>query len=87
MEFVKFVSETAIAFIIVLTPIIVAIVSVAKSSGLNSRYAPLLSLVVGLSLGLLYGGFVNEYFNGLAGLLAGLVASGTYSAVKKTVKG
>lgn len=84
---ISFVSETALAFIAVLTPIIMAIVSVAKMTGLNSRYAPALALVIGIVLGATYGGFANQSFNILAGAIAGLTASGVYGGVKKTITG
>ncbi len=86
-QFIHFVSEVAIAFIIVLTPIILALTSIVKRAGLNSRYAPLFSIVLGLFFGYFYGSFANTSFNLLAGLLAGATASGVYSGAKKTIQG
>ena len=68
----------------IVVPIIVALVEVAKRSGLNSKWAPALSVALGLvALGLWGGESVLP--NLLEGLVAGLAASGVYSGVKATI--
>lgn len=63
------------------------IVEAIKRAGMDSKYAPLVSLSVGLLLGLtssfLAPDKVTVYTGLFGGLLAGLVASGGYSAIKK----
>ncbi len=66
-------------------PVIVGIVSAAKTAGLRSKYAPLLS--IGIGVGALYlfgdGTTVSRLFEGL---IAGLSASGLYSSAKAVTK-
>lgn len=65
-------------------PIIIALVQVAKVTGLPSRFAPILSVVLGL--GVFYiGGDASVGDNLFEGLVAGLAASGLYSGVKASV--
>ena len=73
--------ETSIAIAIV-----VGITEVIKrASGLNTRYAPLLSLIVGIGIVLLGDAPLKESI--ITGIIVGLSASGLYGGVKKTVKG
>ncbi len=66
-------------------PIIFALVQVFKKAGLSSRYAPLVSMILGLSLFYLFG--VGEILPKLfSGLIAGLSASGLYSSAKTVLK-
>lgn len=67
-------------------PIVLALVEVAKRSGLNSRWAPALSVALGLVLLGIWGNEVDVLGNLLEGLVAGLSASGVYSGVKATIK-
>lgn len=63
-----------------LVPLIMGIVQVAKVSGLNSRYAPLLSLALGLAFGV---GMGEVNFDGIMqGIAIGLSASGLFSGGK-----
>jgi hypothetical protein len=61
-------------------PAILAIVEALKMVGLDSKYAPIVSIVVGIAFGLAFGDWV-------AGLILGLSASGLYSGVKKAIAG
>lgn len=66
-------------------PILVAIVEMCKIAGLRSKYAPLLSVGLGVGLFALFG--VGETLPVLfEGLVAGLTASGLYSGAKSVVK-
>ena len=68
---------------LILVPIIVGLVKVAKVAKLQSRYAPLLSLALGVAGASLLVGFSGGAV--LGGLIAGLTASGLFSGVKATV--
>ena len=69
--------------------IIVALVQVAKTAGLPSRFAPLLSLGVGILYGIA-GSYLGEGLPLVEGIMAGVVmglsASGLYSGGKTLVK-
>ena len=64
-----------------LVPIVVGVVQVAKKSGLASKWAALLSLVLGVGGTFLVVGHLAV----LEGLVVGLAASGLWSGVKATV--
>ena len=74
------------------TPLIIAIVQVAKSAGFPKRYAPLLALGIGLVLGLvaalatLHPDLDPLIKTATLGIMAGLAASGAYDAVHETTK-
>lgn len=66
----------------VLVPVIVALVSAVKTAGLPSKYAPILSILIGVA----FFSFIGEddlITNAFAGVLAGLGASGLYSGTRK----
>lgn len=71
---------------VALVPVILGLVQVAREAGLPSRFAPLLSLAIGLG-----GGFAAEAptapYNwqqaAVVGVALGLSASGLYSGVAK----
>ena len=69
--------------------LVVALVQVAKSLGLNSSYAPIFSLVLGLVVSISY-----AYFNGgityasiIIGLVIGLSGVGAWSTTSNTLQG
>lgn len=66
-------------------PVILGVVSVLKGVGLPSKWAPLVSLVLGLGVAFLVGGTLLTIV--LAGLTVGLSASGLYSGSKATFTG
>lgn len=67
-------------------PVIVALVSAAKVAGLKSRFAPLLSISLGIVLFYFFGDNAEAGERLFVGILAGLSASGLYSGAKATVK-
>jgi hypothetical protein len=65
-------------------PLVVAIVEAFKMSGFNNKFAPLISLVVGLGLSFLVNTDVAIGQIIVSGIIYGLTASGLYSSVKTT---
>lgn len=63
-----------------LVPVVVGLVQVFKGTGLNSKYAPILAIILGMSLAT----FLAENIVGvvLGGIVVGLMASGLYSGTK-----
>ena len=68
-------------------PIIVGIVQLAKKFGFPTRFAPLLSLLLGFAAAFIYiaPGQLKEAI--LIGLVMGLSAVGLYSGSKNTLRG
>lgn len=69
----------------IMVPVILAVVSGVKQAGMPSRFAPVLSIVLGM--GAFY--FLADGEIGVRlfeGLVAGLSASGLYSGVKTTMQ-
>lgn len=69
---------------LILIPIVVGVVSAIKKAGVTSRYAPLLSIVLGIIGVYLISDFALTGATALQGVLAGLSASGLYSGTKAT---
>ena len=70
-----------------LTGLILAMVEAAKRTGLPAKYAPLLSLVLGMAAGVFIlqpGDIVQGIVSGVA---MGLAAVGLYSSAKNVTKG
>lgn len=67
---------------IVLIPIVLGVVQAAKSAGLPSRYAALVSIALGVLGAYTLGGFSN--LNLVQGIIAGLSAAGLWSGTKAT---
>lgn len=67
----------------ILIPVIMGLVTVAKRTGLATRYAPALALVLGAVGGFFY--IEGSTIGVLVGITMGLAASGAYSGVKTTV--
>jgi len=65
-------------------PVVLGVVSAIKKVGLSSRWAPIVSLVLGLGLSFFLGGDTTFQVV-LQGLVVGLSASGLYSGTKATV--
>lgn len=63
-------------------PVVVGVVEVLKATGIPSKWAPLMSLALGLGASLLLGG--TPFVIVLGGLVVGLSASGLYSSSKTT---
>ena len=66
-------------------PVIVAIVSAAKTAGLPSKFAALVSLLLGV-VAFYFIGSGETTANIFEGVVAGLAASGLYSGAKATLK-
>jgi hypothetical protein len=77
------VNEAQLAQIGVLVVVIIALCEAVKYAGLNTRWVPLLAIVLGLA-GSLYIGGVN-WLTLLAGLMSAFTASGIFSGFKRTV--
>lgn len=66
-------------------PIVVALVEMIKRAGLSPKYAPLVSVVLGVGMFAIFG--VGETLPVLfEGLIVGLSASGLYSTSKSMLK-
>lgn len=73
----------------VVIPVIVALVQVVKMTGwLQDKFAPIVSIVMGIILAFLLAQNIILNFSStiLAGILYGLSASGLYSGVRTTSK-
>jgi hypothetical protein len=69
-----------------LVPLVIGLVSVVKSVGLDSRWAPAASLALGVGLIFLVPA-ATFALTVLGGLVIGLAASGLYSTAKTTAAG
>ena len=79
--------------IVITTPLVIAIiiglVEVFKKIGLNKKFAPLLSILLGLVFSFLVIYFADTpVLNAIiGGIIIGLSATGLYSGVKNTTEG
>ncbi|MHA6250904.1 hypothetical protein [Oceanobacillus sp. CAU 1775] len=71
---------------VALIPLIIGLVQLIKTTGLNKKYLPFISLVFGLVGGIffLYPGDIRAGI--IVGLMLGLSASGLYSGTKNTLE-
>lgn len=65
-------------------PVIVAILEMFKMAGLPTKFAPILSVALGITFGLLVEGLNVQGFG--TGLLVGLSAAGLYDTTKPIIK-
>lgn len=88
--------DQAVSTAAILVPFVLAIVEMAKRTGLVDKYAGIASVVSGIVLAFLVGefgsvgevsGFDTLKRTLLVGVIAGLSASGVYSATKAAVSG
>jgi L-cystine uptake protein TcyP (sodium:dicarboxylate symporter family) len=68
----------------ILVPIIMAIVELAKGLGIPKKFSALLSVVIGIALGVFYLHPMDIKLGILEGVVYGLTASGLYSGAKNT---
>jgi L-cystine uptake protein TcyP (sodium:dicarboxylate symporter family) len=68
----------------IIVPIIMAIVELAKGLGIPKKFSALLSVVIGIALGLFYLHPMDLKLGILEGVVYGLTASGLYSGAKNT---
>ncbi len=79
--------EQILLLVSILTPIIAGIIELLKQAGLNTKYAPIAAVLIGIALGIFYVfGDIELAIRLWAGGLAGLAASGFYSNVKAPSK-
>ena len=72
---------------LVLVPILIGVLQVIKKSDLfNSKFIPIVSLVLGVLLGIVFTGF-NIKDGIIAGLFIGLSAVGLYSGTNSVIEG
>lgn len=71
---------------VALIPATMGLVDVAKRAGLPNKYAPVVSLVIGIGLGLATN-TGNIQSGVITGIAIGLSASGLYSGTKALTKG
>lgn len=69
---------------LVLVPIVMGVVEAIKALGLNSKFAPVMSIILGVIGVYLASGFVLSGPLALEGIVVGLSAAGLYSGAKKT---
>lgn len=72
---------------VALIPLILGLVSMIKGFNIPKRYLPVISLFLGLLVGIFYV-YPHDIKGGIiSGLMLGLSASGLYSSTKNIVKG
>lgn len=64
--------------------LILALVEIVKKIGLPTRFAPVVALIIGVTLGIIAYGFTAQGV--ILGLAAGASAVGVYSGTKNVVK-
>jgi len=69
---------------VILVPIVIGLVEVAKRSGLATKWSPVLSIFLGIAGAYLVGSYVSADTL-LQGIIVGLSASGLYSGVQTTI--
>ncbi|MFO7153555.1 MAG: hypothetical protein DIU64_001190 [Caldicoprobacter oshimai] len=72
---------------IAIIPLIVGIVELLKQIGLPSKFAALVSVILGIAIGVVYVSPDDIKKGVLVGLALGLAAAGLYSTTKDTVEG
>jgi membrane associated rhomboid family serine protease len=68
--------------------VIMAVIEIFKSFGLNQKYSPIFAVILGLvfSFAMAFYGNTVEYESAIKGLIVGLSAVGLYSGVKNTAQ-
>ncbi|MFO7294436.1 MAG: hypothetical protein C0P72_000275 [Clostridia bacterium] len=72
---------------VAIIPLIVGIVELLKQVGLPSKFAALVSVILGIVIGIVYLSPDDIKKGILVGLALGLAASGLYSGTKSTAEG
>jgi len=72
---------------VAIIPLIVGIVELLKQVGLPSKFAALVSVILGIVIGMVYLSPDDIKKGILVGLALGLAASGLYSGTKSTAEG
>lgn len=79
-----------VLFTVAVVPFIIMLVNVVKGLGLNSKFAPLVAIALGLAFGVgysLYSGDVDIVTGIVWGIIYGASAIGAYSGVKNVKEG
>ncbi|KYH34510.1 hypothetical protein CLTEP_15590 [Clostridium tepidiprofundi DSM 19306] len=71
---------------IALIPIVTLIVNIIKKAGVPSKFAPLVSLIIGLIFGILFLADSDVKQGILLGIIIGISASGLYSNGKELTR-
>lgn len=68
--------------------VIIAVIEIFKSFGLNQKYSPIFAVILGLvfSFAMAFYGNTVEYESAIKGLIVGLSAVGLYSGAKNTAQ-
>jgi len=72
---------------IALIPLVIGLAEVIKKIGLNSKFIPLVNLILGLIAGIIFLNPGDIKAGIIQGLFIGLSASGLYSGVKNVKEG
>ncbi|WP_161877852.1 holin [Alkalibacterium sp. MB6] len=74
----------AAALAVVMAPIIAIVVQLVKTSDVNTRWLPFISIALGVGVGIVFAlaSGADMFLYGLAGFLSGAGASGLFDAVK-----
>lgn len=67
-----------------ITAIVIGLTEVVKKAGLNSRYAPLVALLLGVGVSFLFAAVSKESV--VTGIVAALSAMGLYSGTSATLR-
>jgi L-cystine uptake protein TcyP (sodium:dicarboxylate symporter family) len=68
----------------IIVPIIMSIVELAKSVGVPKKFSALLSVIIGIVIGIFYLHPMDLKLGVFEGIIYGLTASGLYSGAKNT---
>lgn len=71
---------------VLLIPLIMGLVEAFKRAGVSKRFLPLLSIVIGIGIGVVYLTEFDLKQGVLVGTILGLSASGLYSGTKNTME-
>lgn len=72
---------------VAVVPLIIGLVSVLTSIGLPKKFAPVVSLVLGVLAGVIYVAPNDPAQGAIVGLALGLASVGLYSGAKNTLEG
>jgi len=70
----------------IIIPIIIAIVELAKGLGLPQKFSALVSVFIGIVIGVIYFYPIDIKYGIFQGVVFGLTASGLYSGTKNTIQ-
>lgn len=71
---------------VVLVPLLIGILEMVKNLGIDNKYIPAISVVLGVVSGFALNGFTNPTESIYTGIAIGLSAVGLYSGAKNTLQ-